>query len=83
MLSRRPAETAVLLRPLAGQPALAAEALQPLVVFLLLKMLSGGLLPLDDLGKFSLAKFAHFGTKLIERCIVLDGSNEHGLPLSP
>jgi hypothetical protein len=46
-------------------------------------MLPCRLLALYNLGKLSLAECADLGTKLIERRVVLDGSNEHGLPLFP
>jgi len=76
-LRRAPAETAMLLRPFAGDPALGAEPLQPGIVLVALEMLAERLLATDVGRQLALAEVAHLGAEGIERRIPFDGPDEH------
>src|SRR6185503_18683777 len=72
-----PAEPAVLLRPLARQPAARAQPLQPGIIFLALEMLATRLLAAHLGRHLALAEGAYLGTEGVEFAVGLYGADEH------
>ena len=78
ILRRAPAEPAMLLRPLAGDPAARAEPLQPGVVLVPLEMLAARLLAPHFGRQLLLAEGANLGAEGVERRVAFDRPDEHG-----
>src|SRR5690606_24975819 len=68
-LRRTPAEPAVLLRPLAGDPALGSETLEPSVILLAFEMLAESLLAFDLRRQLAFAEGTYLGAEGVQRCI--------------